>query len=227
MDKDVSELFCVPLIDHTDDSQSYHLLPIDRQVTHLLHVLTDTSKIVTSLQHLGSIHEAKDPSILILLNNITAPITQFPLQTALEHQNRLQEDLNTLKADMATRLSNTAFIQVDMSCTLKCIQGTATRVSNLESAAPTPVKPSSPAQPPTTSTPKTKQPAEAKTLVKLPTLPPLSSSHHPSRLIIQFPPDGRSELDKKDPHLIIRSVNASLKKNIRSSACYGFTNLRG
>ena len=213
MDEDV---FRVPSVDHAEDSQSYHSLPIDVQVTHLLHVLTDASKIVASLQHLGSIHEAQDPSILILLNNITTPIIQFPLQTALEHQNRLQEDLNALKADMASVLSNTAYIKVDVSRALKSIQDTATRVSNLESAAPTPVKPSTPALPPTTSTPKTKQPVEAKTPVKLPTLPPPSSSHHPSRLVIQFPPDGLSERDKKDPHLIVRSVNAALEKNPRS-----------
>jgi len=118
---------------------------------------------------------------------------------------------------MESITAHNTHIQEDMARALKCIQDTNNRVANLERPTPTltpplPTAPTSLLPTPTQS----RQQTGAKTPIKLPSLPPPSNSHHPSRLVVQFPPDGLSEKDRKDPQSIIRSVNIALEKNPRS-----------
>jgi hypothetical protein len=203
------------------DSISFHIIPVETQIKHLIHLLADASKIVTSLQHLDALNDARNPQILNVLNSIVTPITQLPLQTALENQSKLQSDLTTLKINIDTITTQNTNIKAELIIAMKWIRDTNTRVSALEHPPPsgwaTPTKKTTPAQPtaPTTSHP-TKQQTQTQTPVKLPAPPPPSNSHHPSRLVIQFPPDGLREQDKKDPHVIVKSVNIALERNPKS-----------
>jgi len=208
------------------DSASFRTLSTDKQVKHLLHLLIDARKVVFSLQSTEGIADAQIPPIFNALNSITSPITQLPLETTLDHQNKLQKELAAVKANMEALSTQNTFmleslttqnthISEELAITLRCIKDMNARVSNLEQ--PTFSKITSTIPIPSLPTPTTPpQLPKPKAQIKLPTLPPPSNSHHPSRLVIQFPPDGLRKQDRKDPQAIVKAVNGALEKNPKS-----------
>jgi hypothetical protein len=210
------------------DSASFRAFSTDEQVKHLLHLLIDARKVVFSLQSTEGIKDARIPSIFDALNSITSPITQCPLETALDQQNKLQNELASVKNGMEalsvhnifmmeTLTAQNAHISEELAVALRCIKDTNARVTNLKrptfarvaAASTAPIQ----ALPTLTTPPQPNQLPKPKAQIKLPTLPPPSNSHHPSRLVIQFPPDGLPERDRKDPQAIVKAVNGALERN--------------